>query len=173
MPNSLVIAGEFGPFYDEVHEFMRANLCMAFGATLFLCSCSGGGGDYKGPVGQVTGVVNLGDSPLKESATLTFLSKEGHAVSATLSGDGEYRMKFNSSNNIPVGSYRVAVVPNLPEESNTKKDPASFFNPDGTTKKTTLVTSKIPEKYRQTGTSGLDLVVKEGKQTLNIDLDLK
>ncbi len=152
---------------------MRANLYIAFGATLFLCSCSGEGGSYSGPVGQVTGVVNLGDAPLKENATLQFLSKEGHAVSATLSGDGEYRMKFNGSNSIPVGTYRVAVIPNLPAETNTSKDPASFFNPDGTTKKMTFVTSKIPEKYRQTGTSGLDLVVKEGKQKLDIDLDLK
>ncbi len=142
-------------------------------ALLFLCACSGGGGSYDGPVGQVSGVVNLGDAPLTESASVTFMSKEGHVASATLSGSGEYKMKFNGSNSIPVGTYRVAVIPNLPAEPTTKQDPASFFNKDGSTKVVKTVSSKIPEKYRQPGSSGVDIVVKEGSQTLKIDLDLK
>lgn len=141
-------------------------------ALLFLSACGGGGGNYEGPVGQVSGVVSLGDAPLTESASITFMSKEGHVASATLSGSGEYKMKFNGSNDIPVGTFRVAVIPNLPAEP-ARQDPASFFNKDGSTKVVKTVSSKIPEKYRQPGSSGIDIVVKEGKQTLKIDLDLK
>lgn len=81
-------------------------------------------------------------------------------------------MKFNGSNDIPAGTYRVAVMPHLPAEP-TNQDPASFFNKDGSTKVVKTVISKIPEKYRQPGSSGVDIVVKEGQQTLKIDLDLK
>lgn len=151
---------------------MRLSLGFSCLALIILSSCSGGGGDYDGAVGQVTGVVSLGEAPLTEDATITFMSKDGHVASATLSGSGEYKMKFNGSNNIPVGTYRVAVIPQLPVEP-TSQDPASFFNKDGSTKVVKTVSSKIPEKYRQTGSSGVDIVVKEGKQTLKIDLDLK
>jgi len=145
---------------------------LALGLLLCLSSCSSEGGDYDGPVGQVTGVVNLGDKPLTEHATLTFMSKDGYSSTAILDGTGEFRMKFNGSNDIPVGSYRIAVMPNIPEEPQNQ-DPASFFNKDGTTKVVKIVTSKIPTRYRATGTSGVDIEVKEGKNTLKIDLDLK
>lgn len=149
---------------------MRSSLGITCLALLLFSSCGGGGG-YDGAVGQVTGVVKLGNAPLAESASVTFLSKEGHVGSATLSGSGEYKMKCNGSNSIPVGTYRVAVIPNLPTET-AKQDPASFFNKDGSTKVVKTVSSKIPEKYRQPGSSGIDIVVKEGSQTLPIDLEL-
>ena len=151
---------------------MRSSLGFSCVAFLFLSSCSGGGGNYNGSVGQVSGIVSLGDAPLTESASITFMSKEGHVASATLSGSGEYKMKFNGSNDIPVGTFRVAVIPNLPVEP-TNQDPANFFNQDGSTKIVKTANSKIPEKYRQPGSSGVDIIVEEGKQTRNIDLDLK
>jgi hypothetical protein len=151
---------------------MRSSLGISCLALLLFSSCGGGGGNYDGPVGQVNGIVKLGDAPLTESASITFMSKEGHVASATLSGSGEYKMKCNGSNSIPVGTYRVAVIPNLPAEP-ARQDPASFFNKDGSTKVVKTVISKIPEKYRQPGSSGIDIVVKEGNQTLPIDLDLK
>lgn len=145
---------------------------LALGLALFLSSCSGGGGDYEGPVGQVTGVVNLGDKPLTENATLTIMSKDGHTSTAILDGTGEFRLKYNGSNDIPVGTYRIGVMPNIPEEPQNQ-NPSSFFNADGSTKVVKTVTSKIPTRYRATGTSGVDIEVKEGKNSLKIDLDLK
>lgn len=145
---------------------------MALCLLLVLSSCSSEGGSYEGPWGQVSGVVNLGDKPLTENATLTFMSTDGYTSTAILDGTGEFRMKFNGSNDIPVGKYRIAVMPNIPDEPQNQ-DPASFFNPDGTTKVVKIVTTKIPARYKATGTSGVEIEVKEGKNTLKIDLDLK
>lgn len=139
---------------------------------LALSSCSDEGGDYEGPWGQVDGVVNLGDKPLDENATLTFMSTEGYTTTAILNGSGEFRMKYNGSNDIPVGTYRISVSPNIPDEP-VNQDPASFFNTNGSTKVVKVAATKIPEKYRQVGSSGVEIAVKEGKQTLKIDLDLK
>jgi|GEM_PF-747109 len=159
----------------KVNQKMRSNRGWAspYLALLLLSSCSGGGGEYSGPVGQVEGVVNLGDAPLKENATVTFLAaKEGHAMTGELTGDGKFKLKYNGSIDVPVGTYRIAVAPNLPE-SLRDTDPKSFFNANNTTKKMEKMVTKVPARYRQTGTSGVDIVVKEGKQKLQIDLDLK
>lgn len=79
-------------------------------------------------------------------------------------------MKFNGSNDIPVGKYRIAVMPSIPDEPQNA-DPASFFNKDGSVKTSKLITSKIPARYKATGTSGVEIEVKEGKNTLKIDFD--
>lgn len=152
---------------------MRSSLQWGLLSLILLSSCGGSSGDYSGPVGQVQGVVNLGDGPLTENATVNFLAlKEGFAMSAALKDDGVFKLKFNGSNDVPVGTYRVSVSPTLPENT-ANLDPKSYFNKDGTTKKMEKLISKVPARYRQTGTSDLNIVVKEGKQKLDIDLDLK
>ncbi|MEZ6039259.1 MAG: hypothetical protein R3C20_02050 [Planctomycetaceae bacterium] len=136
-----------------------------------LAGCGGGGGgSYNGPWAQVSGVVNLGGKPLAEAATVTFLSPEGYAASGKVDASGSYKLKYNGANNIPVGTYSVGVLPSLPVEP-TNQDPASFFNPDGTTKEVEVVISKIPENMRQPGSSGIQITVVEGPQELPIDLD--
>lgn len=141
---------------------------------LILAGCGGGGGgQYSGPWGQVSGKVNLGTSPCTESATVTFLSTEGGYTASGELKDGEFRLKYNGGNNIPVGSYNVGISPRLPVEP-TNQDPASFFNADGSTKVVERVASKIPTKYQAPGSSGITIQVAEGNNDqISIDLDLK
>lgn len=136
------------------------------------CGGGGGGGQYSGPWAQVSGTVNLGDSPCTESATVTFIHADGHAVSADLK-DGKFKLKFNGGNNIPTGKYTVGISPLMPME-NPNAPPESFFNPDGSTKVVEIPVTKIPTKYQQPGSSGISIEIAEGKNDqLTIDLDLK
>lgn len=145
--------------------------CCSIMFLLLAAGCGGGGGgSYNGPWAQVSGVVNIEGKPVTENGTVTFISPDGFAASGQLDGAGNYRLKYNGSNNIPVGTYNVGVLPSLPVEP-TNQDPASFFNEDGTTKVVEIVESKIPQKYHQPGSSGLQITVTEGAQELPIDLD--
>ena len=72
-------------------------------------------------------------------------------------------------NDIPVGTYRVAVETRL--AAPVQKDPSEYFNEDGSTKIEEVKTSKIPEKYNVSATSGIQIDIKEGSQELKVDLD--
>lgn len=135
------------------------------------CGGGGGGGQYEGPWAQVSGKVNLGTSPCTEAATITFIHADGHAVSADLK-DGQFKLKFNGGNNIPVGKYTVGISPIMPME-NPNASPESFFNADGSTKTVEIPVSKIPAKYHQPGSSGIQIEIAEGaNDQMTIDLDL-
>jgi hypothetical protein len=140
---------------------------------LCLAGCSGGdGGQYAGPWAQVSGKVNLGGSPCTEPATITFIHADGHAVSADLK-DGQFKLKYNGGNNIPVGKYTVGISPLIPTE-NPNAPPESFFNPDGSTKVVEIPVTRILTKYHQPGSSGIQIDIAEGKNDQQIiDLDLK
>ena len=151
---------------------MRALHCFTLFASvsLFTIGCGGGGGGYNGPWGQGDGVVRLDGKPLTEEATVTFLSAEGYSATGRVDGEGKFRLKYNGSNDLPVGTYNVAVMPAAPVEVENA-DPASFFNDDGSTKIIERKVSGIPEKYHQPGSSGISISVKEGANDLKIDLD--
>ncbi len=152
-------------------KFLHISVAL-LSAILFVgCGGGGGGGSYSGPWAQVSGKVNLGDSPCLETATITFLHADGHAASGDLK-DGVFKLKYNGGNNIPVGKYTVGVSPRIPTE-NPNASPESFFNPDGTTKTVEIVTTKIPSKYLQPGSSGISIEIAEGKNDqITVDLDL-
>ena len=141
-------------------------------SALMLVGCGGGGGgQYSGPWAQVSGKVNLGDSPCMEPATITFLHSDGHAASGELK-DGAFKLKYNGGNNIPVGKYSVGISAHIPTE-NPNASPESFFNSDGTTKTFEVVSTKIAAKYNQPGSSGIVIQINEGlNDQLSIDLDL-
>ena len=138
--------------------------------SLFSIGCGGSGGGYSGPWGQGDGVVRLDGKPLTEEATVTFLAAEGYSATGRVDGEGNFRLKYNGSNDLPVGKYNVAVMPSAPVEVENA-DPASFFNDDGSTKIIERKASAIPEKYHQPGSSGISITIVEGSNELKIDLD--
>lgn len=111
-----------------------------------------------GSVGPATG-------SLEGKATLKGLPATGSKVSLISSGSGAGAMldigadgTFKSTDPLPVGSYKVALVPAPPEPvaPGTKAAKAGA--------------SVIPEKYQKVETSGFSAEVKAGKNTVNFDI---
>ena len=71
-----------------------------------------------------------------------------------------------------MGTYRVSVNPRLPEEMQNP-DPAAMFNANGSTKKIAKVITKIPTRYQQVGSSGIEVVINEGPQTIQVEMTEK
>ena len=94
--------------------------------------------------------------------TVLFQSSQ-HTCSGKIE-NGQYTLKYQGTTSIPVGEYRVTVLPPKPERPE--------FRP-GNSLATQNQTSEsiIPEKYRSVNTSGISVKVKPG--TNEIPLKLK
>ncbi len=149
---------------------MRGSFVFPLGFLLLLGCGGGSANEYSGPYGQATGVVRLDGKPLTETASLTFLSGDGFAVTGAVNESGEFRLKYNGSSDIPVGKYNVGITSNV-SAAPVSQNPADFFNADGSTKVVEIKSTKIPAKYGQPGSSGLQIEIKEGSQELKVDLD--
>jgi len=136
-------------------------------STLSLMGCGGDDGTYQGPTGTVSGVVKLGGKPLAESATVTFLSKEGYAATGQTDSSGKFTLSYQQGAAIPVGTYSVSVMPAVAAASEGKAE--EFFEESGESKESPTK-STIPEKVRSPGGSGISKEVKEGANTLDIEI---
>jgi hypothetical protein len=108
--------------------------------------------------GTVKGRVTLGDKPVTGATVFIENPEFGVAVNAPLDADGRYEVKSYQGDGLPVGSYKVAVLPGgvmQPGEELPTADKAKFVRP-----KLTVI---IPEKYHKTATSQLTIDVREGE----------
>jgi hypothetical protein len=157
----------------EGYSQMLRQLSVVFGITCVALAAGcgdGGGGNYEGPWAQASGVIRLDNNPISEEGTISFVSAEGYTATGAVDGSGNFKLKYNGSNDIPVGTYNVGFLPAMPVQS-ANNDPASFFNADGSTKVAEKHESKIPAKYHQPGSSGIQIQVSEGANDLKVDLD--
>lgn len=144
-------------------------------ALLILGGCSDGG--YSGPSGDVTGTVKVGGKPAPDGTSVTFISDKGHTGSGTVSGDGKYQLvtviEGSKLDTVPVGSYRVCVTPPASAPATSDADYEKQMQAAGSGKGpevTQTPASAIPAKYHTTTTSGLSFDVKEGPNTIDIEL---
>jgi hypothetical protein len=120
---------------------------------LALCASAAFAQDKKPePKGEpVMGKVTYKGQPLA-GGTITFVSKDGKAkVAATITEDGTYKAT------VPAGEYAVAISTEVLKKKADPKDPPKPL-------------PKIPAKYGDPQTSGLTVVVKEGKNEITIEL---
>jgi hypothetical protein len=113
-------------------------------------------------VTEVSGTVTFKDRRLT-SGSVIFVGQDGESSSSAIAEDGSYRIE-----KAPIGLVRIAVAshPRVPpglmkspgQAAALREDPK-----DGTV--------KIPEKYEDHKTSGLDYTVERGSHTFNIDLE--
>jgi hypothetical protein len=129
---------------------------------LLLVGCS-----EKGPArGPVKGRVTMGKQPVS-GATVFFENAEaGVAMNAPLDADGNYEVKSYQGVGLPVGTYKVAVLPGgvmTADEQGPKAHEAKAKRPKPSV--------EIPEKYHKTASSGFTIEVKEGDNPpFNFDL---
>lgn len=136
----------------------------AIGSLVLLCGCSSGG--YRGPTGTVSGKVTLDGAPVPQGCVVSFVSPAGHVGSAVVDADGKYQLGTKDNPNIPVATYNVAVSP--PAQQMSQADYDKYMSGGAAAK--TAAPSVIPEKYTATATSGLTKEVKQGPNTINIEL---
>jgi hypothetical protein len=92
-----------------------------------------------------------------------FVGQNGQGKSTAIAEDGSYRIE-----KVPIGPVRIGVAshPRVPPglKNSPGKASASREDPkDGTV--------KIPKKYENHETSGLNYTVERGSNTINIDLE--
>lgn len=155
---SSVVEGDARRRYSQdskprVFPVARSVLGIAIIAVL-LGGVNGCGGPAV-PSGKVAGKVVSHGSPL-DMGYVQLVKADGVPVGAAgISPQGEFQ--FESS--VPVGEYRVAVLP--PKE----EVPAGAPDP-----KLEQAAKKIPPKYRNHTTSGFTALVKEGQNTFTFDM---
>ena len=108
-----------------------------------------GGGEDIGPTGTVTGTVKFQGTPVT-GGMVTF-SKPGEQGAGQIGADGKYSIAWRGTDQVPVGQYGISIYPPSSGDSTTS-------NPN------------FPEKYYDATTSGLTGEVKEGPNTIDLDM---
>lgn len=120
-----------------------------------LATISGCGGPNE-PAGRVSGKVTSPAGPVTE-ANVQLVRADGVPIgAASLNASGE----FTFEKTVPVGDYQVAVLPIVEEVPAEDVDPRRHQE----------VIKRIPQKYWDSHTSGLNVTVKEGDNSLTLSL---
>lgn len=117
---------------------------------IVLLACCAGCGKSGPPIAAVSGTVTLDGAPLTEGV-VGFVSASGYVSSAHLGPDGHFRQTSQYGPGIPLGEYRVTVLPSNPD-----------LNEMSMMSKQPLRPSKIPTKYQYPDRSGLSATVDNG-----------
>lgn len=137
----------------------RASLAL-FAVVLMISGCGGSGPTDDRVKGTVSGKVSIGSDPFTTGAVrFTPSESAGEAYGAEMQAGGE----FEVAGPIPVGTYKVSLSP-----------PAAgpIKGPDGQMRPATAEDLKhnIPQKLLSPDTSGKTVEIKEGDNTLTIEL---
>jgi hypothetical protein len=156
------------------HGRMQWAIAVAIGA-LLVTGCGTEGG-YSGPAGTVTGTVTIGGNAAPQGSSVAFVSDDGFTASGTVEADGNYQLsratKSGRSNDIPVATYKVSVAPpSAAEASEADYDAMMEQSSSGGAEPAADADQEIiPAKYQSTTTSELSFEVKEGPNTIPIEL---
>lgn len=140
--------------------------CLLF-ALAACCLALGCASKNEAPKGTVKGNVTLDGKAIENIAVSFENAAAGVARMADVDADGSFEVKSYQGPGLPVGSYRVAIIPGGMIRSADemplagKKAPPARPAPKG-----------IPEKYFKASTSGLTVEVKEGDNA-PIHIELK
>jgi hypothetical protein len=119
---------------------------------LVQAGCGGGT-----PSGTVAGKVTFHGSPVREGRVSFFSENSGIAEEALLDTEG----RFALARPLPVGEYKVMVMPLIVHERVDPKGPVVGEEkpaPD------------IPQKYRARGSTDLKAVIVEGPNEVKLDM---
>ncbi len=144
---------------ELVQKNMRSSLYVV---VVCLCSISllGCGNRSKKETAAVSGTVTYEGNPVAEGIVQFVPTGEGYLVEGQLDSEGAYRL-ISQDGGVPLGEYRVQVLPP------TVRIPDSENGPGGEGFKKV---DNIPNKYRSSETSGLQLKVEKGSQTFDISM---
>jgi len=122
---------------------------------LLLLLCAGCGPEGP-PRGAVKGRVTFGGDPI--TGAMVVFEDAGLAPSANLDADGRFELRTSEGPGLPVGTYKVAVMPGRMMESGEESPLAGKKQPPRPKPST-----KVAEKYHKSATSGLTAEVRDGE----------
>lgn len=150
---------------QEKYGFVWLFTALAGLVLMTLAGCGPGG--YSGPTGTVTGKATLDGAPVQSGCVVSFVSDAGFTASAKVGAGGSYTLMNVDKPEIPVASYKVAVAQPAAEISGADYDKYMSAEGGGEAK---TAPETIPAKYQNAETSGLSFDVKQGPNTINIEL---
>ncbi len=137
----------------------QAERCLLATSILLWTALVTGCGPRPEPVGTATGRVTLGGKAVTGCSVMFEPEQGGATVFAPLDGDGRYAVRTYREEGVRPGRYRLAIVPgtgavdDLLVSDDTRSSPRTA----------------VPERFLNTKTSGITLLVNEG---VNPDFDI-
>lgn len=136
-----------------------------------LAGCGGPDDEIKGPKGSVSGKVTGASVGEGISVVFTEAGERGFLAQGTTDADGNYKLTSKLDGQLPVGKYKITVLPKSTDDISTEStDYEKMMSGGGKTTASTPASSSVPERFQDASTSGLEFEVKEGANTYNIDL---
>jgi len=110
-------------------------------------------------LGPVTGEVTFKGKAVTEGRVVFSNFETGVFIGADLNEAGAFEVQMAKGHGLPLGEYTVTIEPPLPTvvTGDASKAPVRQF-------------PQLPQKYRQTATSPLRLIVKEGPNPCRFEL---
>lgn len=144
-------------------------LCLS---SWFAIGCGGGPG---GPQGKVGGKVTYNGNPVAEGTAVSFIGESGSGSGAgTTAADGSYQLRSTSGDKLPVGKYRVVIMPPAgPTMSPEEAMKQSMANAQAQTASKSDGEAMIPDQYRTIAKTPLNFEVKAGDNVIDITLQDK
>ncbi len=138
--------------------------------TLSLAGCLQG--SSSGPTGTVEGHLTSKGKTLSEDTKVVFInSSSGFAAFGATTEEGAFKILDSDDNaNLPVGTYRVMIQPPANQLGGEEEPSAEEALDNPVHSKPKKKSLEFDFKYRQLSTSGLEYEVKEGPNTIDIDL---
>jgi hypothetical protein len=138
-----------------------------------LAGCQGDSSPVKGPKGTVKGKVIYNGSPIPVGCAIVFMHQEKSLpATGSIGADGGYTLQMAGKPEILAGTYKVSV--SAPAKATATADAS---NPDaykavmmGKGVKPAEEKPPFPKKYQMAETSGLTFTVKEGPNTIDIEM---
>jgi len=118
----------------------------------------------KEELGLVTGQVTFQGKPVADAVVLFRDASRGIHMRAVVDKEGRFEVSMAAGYGLPLGTYQIGVAP-------------AIDGPKGPVDLDELVAAKpvprpdIPERYRDTQTSGLTFAVGSGENVLNIEME--
>jgi hypothetical protein len=161
---------------NDLQEANRRSMPSRLAALAFLgvlVSVPGcGGAGPKGPHGTVHGKLTINGAAVPSGTLVTFISDAGGTASGLAGTDGGYRLTSMSGENVPVGKYKVVVMPASVESSLTPEQQMeeSMKAMESGKAPAPAAKSVIPAKYGNLTTTPEAREVKEGDNEINVEL---
>ena len=141
--------------------------CLVCVVAVFAAGC-GGGGLPEGATGKVSGKVTLNGNPVPEGTTVVFMRQSGgYTATAATDASGAYQLSFRNAPEILVGKYNGGVTPPAVDSGLT---PDEIMERGMKGDLPQQPKSPIPERYLNAETAGLLFDVKEGENSIDIEL---
>lgn len=146
----------------------RLMRCLTGTIVLAAVGCGGGSDFPEGPTGTVKGTAKYKAAAVPEGSTVLFVRQDGGFIaSGTTDAAGNYQLMMKSTPNVLTGTYSIGVNPpavdlGLSDEEIMERGAAGTL-PEPPK-------SPIPEKYLSAESSPLVFDVKEGENTIDLDL---